>query len=114
MPLPSILKGAKQCQVMTKRSKSRCKNPCAYGSEKACRMHGSHRSRNVPRGPSHTQYKNGEETKEAKAERSEKREATAISLKPRTLGYLQHFGASPPIKSGKLLADAISALMGNR
>jgi hypothetical protein len=80
MPLPSILNGAKQCQVLTKRTRQRCKNPAAYGSEKACRMHGSHRSRNVPRGPSHSQYKNGEETKEAKASRSTK-STTLLTLR---------------------------------
>ena len=67
MPLPSLLKGAKQCQVMTKRSKLRCKNPAAYGC-KACRMHGAHKSRNVLRGANHPQYKNGERTKEAETE----------------------------------------------
>ena len=71
MPLPNLLKGAKQCQVMTKRTKLRCKNLAAYGC-KACRMHGAHKSKNVLRDAKHPQYKNGEETLEAKAERSEK------------------------------------------
>lgn len=70
MPLPSLLKGAKQCQVMTRRTKKRCKNPAAYGC-KACRMHGAHRSRNVMRGADHPQYKSGEETLASKARRSE-------------------------------------------
>ncbi len=70
-PLPSLLNGAKQCQVMTKRTKLRCKNLAAYGC-KACRMHGAHKSKNVLRGANHPQYRNGEETLEAKAERSEK------------------------------------------
>ena len=70
MPLPSLLNGAKQCQVMTKRTKLRCKNLAAYGC-KACRMHGAHKSKNVLRGANHPQYKNGKETKVAKAERSE-------------------------------------------
>jgi hypothetical protein len=65
MPLPSVLNGAPRCQVKSKRSGERCKNPCAYGSKKACRVHGSHRSRNVPRGVNHPQYKNGAWTKEA-------------------------------------------------
>ncbi len=73
MPLPSVLNGAKQCQVMTRRTKKRCKNPAAYGC-KACRMHGAHKSRKVPRGSDHSGYKNGRETKEAKLERSEKSE----------------------------------------
>ena len=71
MPLPNLLKGAKQCQVLTKRTKLRCKNLAAYGC-KACRMHGAHKFKNVLRGAKHPQYKNGQETKEAKAERNEK------------------------------------------
>lgn len=75
MPLPSVLNGAIQCQVLTKRTKQRCKNPCAFGSNKACRMHGSHKSRNVLRGADHPQYKNGERTK---AIEMEVRERSAI------------------------------------
>lgn len=71
MPLPSVLNGTKQCQVMTKRTKLRCKNPAAYGC-KACRMHGAHKSKNILRGTAHPHYKNGEETTEAKAVRSRK------------------------------------------
>ena len=56
---------------MTKRTKARCKNPAAYGCN-ACRMHGAHKSKNVLRGANHPQYRNGEETLEAKAERSDK------------------------------------------
>ena len=71
MPLTSVLNGAKQCQVMTKRTKQRCKNPAAYGC-KACRMHGAHRSRNVLKGVDHPRYKNGERTKDAQTERRDK------------------------------------------
>ena len=71
MPLPSLLNGAKQCQVLTKRTKLRCKNLAAYGC-KACRMHGAHKSKNVLRGAKHPQYKNGGETLESKAERNVK------------------------------------------
>lgn len=71
MPLPCLLNGAKQCQVMTKRTKLRCKNLAAYGC-KACRMHGAHKLKNVLLGADHPQYRNGEETLEAKAERSSK------------------------------------------
>ena len=67
MPLPSLLKGAKQCQVLTRRTKQRCKNPAAYGCS-SCRMHGAHRSRNVLKGKDHPQYKNGERTKDAETE----------------------------------------------
>lgn len=71
MPLPSLLNGAIQCQVVTKRTKTRCKNPAAYGC-KACRMHGAHRSRNVLEGINHPRYKNGERTKDAQTERRDK------------------------------------------
>jgi hypothetical protein len=67
MPLPSILNGAKQCQVLTKRTNQRCKNPAAYGC-KSCRMHGAHKSRNVLRGSVHPLYMHGKRTIEAEAE----------------------------------------------
>ena len=71
MPLPSLLNGAKQCQVLTKRTRLRCKNPAAYGCA-SCRMHGAHRSRNVLKGVDHPRYKNGERTKDAQTERRDK------------------------------------------
>jgi hypothetical protein len=71
MPLPSVLNGAKQCQVLTKRGKERCKNPAAHGCN-SCRMHGAHKSRNVPRGKDHPRYRNGERTKDAQTERRDK------------------------------------------
>ena len=64
MPLPSVLNGANQCQVLTKRTKQRCKNPAAFGC-KSCRMHGAHKSRNVLRGADHSQYTNGNRTIES-------------------------------------------------
>ncbi len=73
MPLPSLLNGAKQCQVMTKRTRLRCKNPAAYGCA-SCRMHGAHKSRNALQGADHPSYKTGAETLEAKAMRTEKSE----------------------------------------
>ena len=82
MPLPSILNGAKQCQVLTKRSRQRCKNPAAYGCI-ACRMHGAHKSRNVLRGANHPQYRNGERTKEFEEEH---RESSTILLTLRDIG----------------------------
>ena len=69
MPLPSIINGAKQCQVLTKRTKQRCKNPAAYGCT-SCRMHGAHKSRNVLRGGDHQQYTNGNRTIESQKENS--------------------------------------------
>jgi len=71
MPLPSLLNGAKQCQVMTRRTKARCKNPAAYGC-RSCRMHGAHKSRNVLRGGAHPQYKTGEQSIKIRADRSKK------------------------------------------
>ena len=82
MPLPSVLNGAKKCQVLTKRNNQSCKNPAAYGC-KACRMHGAHKSRNVLQGANHPQYKNGTETKAVRAERSN---ASAKLLYIRDLG----------------------------
>ena len=69
MPLPSVLNGTNQCQVMTKRTKQRCKNPTAYGCT-SCRMHGAHKSRNVLRGADHPQYTNGNRTIESQKENS--------------------------------------------
>ena len=83
MPLPSVTNGAKQCQVMTKRTKQRCKNPCAFGSEKACRLHGSHKSRNVLRGKNHPNYKHGKRTKEAEAD---SRKTSIALLRLREIG----------------------------
>jgi hypothetical protein len=71
MPLACLLNGAKQCQVTTKRTKQRCKNPAAYGCA-SCRMHGAHKSKNALRGINHPQYRNGQQTQEAKAERNVK------------------------------------------
>ena len=73
MPLPSVLNGASQCQVLTKRTRQQCKNPAAFGC-KSCRMHGAHKSKNVLRGINHPRYKSGEETLEAKAMRAAKSE----------------------------------------
>ena len=67
MPLPSLLNGAEQCQVTSKRTKARCKNLAAYGC-RSCRMHGAHKSRNVPRGLNHSNYKKGDRTSAVEAE----------------------------------------------
>lgn len=64
MPLPSLVKGAKQCQVLTKRTKQQCQNPAAYGCT-SCRMHGAHKSRKTLKGENHPQFKHGKRTKEA-------------------------------------------------
>ena len=75
MPLPSLMNGAKRCQVLTKRTKQQCKNPAAFGCA-SCRMHGAHRSRKVLKDIDHPQYKNGEETQLSKLKRS----ATSLKL----------------------------------
>lgn len=82
MPLPNVLNGAKQCQVISKRTKQQCKNPAAYGCL-ACRMHGAHKSRNVLRGASHPKYKHGNRTKGAEAEQIR---ASTILLTLRDIG----------------------------
>lgn len=46
-------------------------------------MHGAHKSRNVIRGASHPQYRNGERTKEVEAEH---RESSKILLTLRDIG----------------------------
>jgi hypothetical protein len=90
MPLHSVINGALRCQVMTKRTKQRCKNPAAYGCN-ACRMHGAHKSRNVLRGKNHPKFKNGDETLKARVSRSEN---SAMLL------YLRDIGDSIGMFSG--------------
>ncbi len=82
MPLQSVLNGAKQCQVLTKRTRQHCKNPAAYGCV-SCRMHGAHKSRNVLRGVNHPQYRNGERTRESDEEH---RKSSTILLTLRDIG----------------------------
>ena len=82
MPLPSVLNGAKQCQVLTKRTNQRCKNPAAFGC-KSCRMHGAHKSRNVLRGKNHPLYRNGERTKQSE---DANRKSSIILLTLRDMG----------------------------
>jgi hypothetical protein len=83
MPLPSVLKyGAKLCSAKSKRTNLACNNPSAFGC-RTCRVHGSHKSRNVANGVNSGKYKNGHYTKEAK-ERSSK---TLVKLR-----YLEDLG----------------------
>jgi hypothetical protein len=70
MPLPGIISGkAKRCSAKCKSRGDRCFNPTAYGMA-VCRCHGARRPETVMRGPNHPQYKHGQETLEAKKERS--------------------------------------------
>jgi hypothetical protein len=69
MPLPAITKyGAKQCQCKSKRTGQPCLNVAAHGC-KSCRVHGAHKSKIVLIGKDHPNYKNGNETREAREER---------------------------------------------
>lgn len=71
MPLPCIKNGTHKCQCKSKRTGLPCNNPAAYGT-KACRMHGAHKSKNVPRGSNHPQFKDGSQTKEERDLRRKK------------------------------------------
>ncbi len=68
MPLPSVaIHGARQCKAITKRTKSRCLNPAAYGCL-TCRYHGAnppHVRKNLS-GKDHPQFIHGRFTKESK------------------------------------------------
>jgi hypothetical protein len=75
MPLQSVIKGAKKCTALTKRTKQPCLNPAAYGC-KTCRMHGARRSETIKRGKDHVNFVHGRRTLEAQAEES----ATACRL----------------------------------
>ena len=71
MPLPNVASGhTPQCRARSKRSLSRCKNPTAHGMP-VCRFHGARRPETVLRGPSHPQYRHGQETLEARRNRVE-------------------------------------------
>jgi hypothetical protein len=75
MPLPGVGDTVKQCTARAKHSGARCRNPavvCWGGSGRVCRMHGARKAGTVRRGVEHPQYRHGEETLEAKAERSRK------------------------------------------
>jgi hypothetical protein len=72
MPLPSVrMHGARLCGCKSKRTRLPCNNPAAFGT-RACRMHGAHKSRNVPQGANHPQYRNAGQTRRERHERSEK------------------------------------------
>ena len=72
MPLPAIAQhGAGQCTARAKSSKQRCLNPAAYGC-KTCRLHGARRKSSIKRREQHPNYLHGNETIEAKRQRSKK------------------------------------------
>jgi hypothetical protein len=80
MPLPNI---KIQCQAKAKRSGQGCLNPAAFGMP-VCRYHGARRRETIKSGESHPNYRHGEETLVAKAERSarlaELRDLEALSF----------------------------------
>jgi hypothetical protein len=85
MPLPNILSGkTKRCKAKCKaRLGEQCRNPAAYGRP-VCRYHGARKSETITRGANHPQHRHGQETLEAKAERSQRlaelRELEALSF----------------------------------
>ena len=84
MPLPNILSGkTKRCKAKCKARGDQCRNPAAYGMA-VCRYHGARKPKTIMRGANHPQHKHGQETLEAKAERSQQlselRELEALSF----------------------------------
>ena len=72
MPLPSVaVWSAPRCIAKAKRSQEQCKNPAAFKC-KTCRVHGARRPGTIKNGADHPQYRHGQETLEAKANRSAK------------------------------------------
>ena len=70
VPLLSVRTyGARQCTAKSKRSGRRCLNPAAYGC-KTCRMHGARKYTAIRRGSDHPNFRHGNETLSAKAQRS--------------------------------------------
>jgi hypothetical protein len=71
MPLPSVLiHGALQCHAKCKATQNPCRNPAAYGM-RVCRYHGARRPGTILKGKDHPNYRHGQETLEAKVERTE-------------------------------------------
>jgi hypothetical protein len=72
MPLPCVYADrSKQCTAMSRRTGKRCLNVKAYGC-KTCRFHGARKRSSIKRGIAHPAYKHGQETLQAKRERSAK------------------------------------------
>ena len=70
--LPNVLNGsARRCTARCKsRNLEQCRNPAAFGCS-TCRVHGARRPESIKRGPSHPQYRHGQETLEARRNRVE-------------------------------------------
>lgn len=70
LPLQCVETGsARQCRAISRARGDRCRNPAAYGMA-TCRYHGARRPETLRVGVDHPQWKHGQETLEAKAERS--------------------------------------------
>jgi hypothetical protein len=84
MPLPNVINGtALRCRAKCKATGERCRNLAAFGMP-VCRCHGARLRETIKSGESHPNYRHGEETLVAKAERSarlsELRELEALSF----------------------------------
>ena len=102
MPLPSVAAySARQCKAKSKRSGERCMNPAAYG-QPTCRMHGARRQKTIKRGTDHPLFIHGQETLEAKSERSarlaELREIEAFMFETGMATGARWRGRKPSIK----------------
>ncbi len=70
MPLAGVKSGkARRCTAICKARNDRCLNPAAFGM-RVCRYHGARRPESIKRGSDCPQYRHGDQTLEAKAERS--------------------------------------------
>lgn len=72
MPLPNIISvNTPRCKAKCKARGDQCRNPAAYGMT-VCRYYGAKRPEAIRRGKTHWNYQHGQETLEAKAERSKR------------------------------------------
>ncbi|MEY3622558.1 MAG: hypothetical protein RLZZ407_117 [Pseudomonadota bacterium] len=70
MPLPNILSGkTKCCKAKCEARGDQSSNPAAYRMS-VCRYHGARKLETIMRGADYPQYRHGQETLQAKAERS--------------------------------------------
>lgn len=107
MPLPNVHSGkARRCQGICRSRRAPCWNPAAFGMN-FCKYHGSRPSSTVRRGADHPAFKHGQETLEAKAERSNRLaelrvlEATIFDLGLASTGVHRWRGRKPVTKQRK-------------
>ena len=70
MTLPNLTP-ENHCLAISRRTGEQCKNFKAWGCPTRCRYHGARRPETILRDANHPQYRHGQETKEAKADRRE-------------------------------------------